>query len=125
MKRIETKYSANSKGHYSPGILHNGILYVSGQISMNQETKVIPANFEDEVTQALDNVELVLKTAGLSKENILMVRAYITSIDLWDAFNTTYAKWFGGHKPARLVIPCGPLHYGCHVEIEVTAAADL
>ena len=124
MKRIETKYSLNSKGHYSPGILHNGTLYVAGQISMNQETKEVPADFADEVVQALDNVELVLKTAGLTKEKVLMVRAYITSIDLWDTFNTAYAKWFGDHKPARLVIPCGPLHYGCRVEIEATAAAD-
>jgi len=124
MTRIETKYSRNAKGHYSPGILHNGILYISGQISLNQETKEKPVSFEDEVRQALDNVELVLKTAGLTKEKILMVRAYITSIELWDAFNNTYAEWFGEHKPARLVIPCGELHYGCRVEIEATATAE-
>ena len=124
MKRIETKYSKNSKAHYSPGIMHNGTLYISGQISMNLETREIPAKFEEEVAQALDNMELVLREAGLSKEKVLMVRAYIPSIELWDAFNAAYAKWFGEYKPARTVIPCGALHYGCKVELEAVAAAE-
>jgi len=124
MKQIKTTHSANSKAHYSPGILHNGTLYISGQISMNPETKEIPAGFEAEVEQALNNVELVLRTAGLSKDRVLMVRAYISSIELWDAFNSAYARWFGEHRPARTVIPCGTLHYGCKVEIEAVAAAE-
>ena len=124
MKKIETKYSKNAKGHYSPGVLHNGTLYISGQISKNLETGQVPADFEEEVIQALNNVELVLHNAGLSKENVLMTRAFIPSIELWDSFNTAYAKWFGEHKPARIVIPCGALHYGCRVEIEAVAAAD-
>ena len=124
MKRIETQYSKNSKGHYSPGMLHNGTLYISGQISLNPETRKKPEEFEDEVKQALNNMELVLRTAGLTKEHVLMVRAFIPSIDLWDAFNTAYANWFGEHKPARTVIPCRELHYGCRVEIDAIAAAD-
>ena len=124
MKLIQTKYSKDSKGHYSPGVLHNGILYISGQVSINPETKEKPAGFELEVKQALNNVALVLKEAGLKKEDVLMVRAYIPTIDLWDAFNATFAEWFGEHKPARVVIPCRELHHGCRVEIEATAAAE-
>jgi len=124
MKRIETQYSKNSKGHYSPGVLHNGTLYISGQISLNPETKVKPDDFKGEVIQALNNLELVLKTAGLSKENVIKVNAYIPSIELWDEFNSTFASWFGDLKPARTVIPCRELHYGCNVEIDAVAAAD-
>jgi len=124
MKLIETQYSKTAKGHYSPGVLHNGILYISGQISRNLDTKEKPEKFEDEVKQALDNMELVLKTAGLSKEKVLSIRAFIPSIELWDEFNSAYASWFGGHKPARTVVPCRDLHYGCRVEIEAIAAAD-
>ena len=124
MKRIETEYSKRGKGHYSPGILHNGTLYISGQMSINQDTQEIPAEFEDEVKQALNNLELVLKTAGLSKENVLVIRAYIPTIELWDSFNSAYALWFGEHKPARTIIPCRELHHGCRVEIDAIAAAD-
>lgn len=38
MKRVETKYSGRSAGHYSPGIVHDGLLYVSGQLSVDPET---------------------------------------------------------------------------------------
>jgi reactive intermediate/imine deaminase len=124
MKLIATQYSANAKGHYSPGVMHNGIHYVSGQISLNLDTRKKPDKFEDEVVQALNNVELVLKAAGLSKNNVMMIRAFIPSIELWDDFNVAYAGWFGDHKPARIVVPCRELHYGCRVEIEAVAAAE-
>ncbi|TXE76804.1 RidA family protein, partial [Campylobacter coli] len=33
-----------------------------------------------------------------------------------------YAKFFGEHKPARVVVPTSGLHFGCLVEIEATVA---
>lgn len=46
---------------------------------------------------------------------------YISDIDQWDIVNQVYADFFGKHKPARIVLPVGKLHYGSLVEIEVIA----
>ena len=51
------------------------------------------------------------------------MRIYVCDVELWGAVNETYAGFFGAHRPARIVVPTGPLHGGCLVEIEATAAA--
>ncbi|WP_238528351.1 RidA family protein [Acetonema longum] len=38
--------------------------------------------------------------------------------------NEVYAEFFGGHKPARIVVPVSELHFGCMVEIEAIAEVD-
>jgi len=121
MKFIETQYSKNKPGHYSPGVISGNMLYISGQISRDPATNITPNNFKGEVVQALNNIELVLKEAGLTKNHVVMCRAVITDMALWDEFNEVYGQWFGGHKPARIVTPVSELHYGCKVEIEAVA----
>lgn len=118
--RIETK--AVNKGHYVPGMISKGVLYVSGQLPMNHETGVMEnGDIADQARRALHNVELVLKAAGTAKEMVTMCRVYIPDMDLWDEVNDIYAEFFGDHKPARVVVPTRNLHHGVLVEIEATA----
>ena len=53
-----------------------------------------------------------------------MCRVYISKVELWDRLNETYEKWFGEHKPARVVVPTRELHHGCSVEIEAIASCE-
>jgi reactive intermediate/imine deaminase len=125
MEKVETKYSAVSGGHYSPAIKHNGVLYVSGQLSIDPETGKVPqGGIKAEAGQALKNLDLVLQSAKLSREDVLQCRVYIPDIAYWPEFNDVYAEFFGNHKPARAVIPVNKLHNGCLVEIEALAAAE-
>ena len=63
----------------------------------------------------------ILHEAGSDLDRVVKVNAYITDINDWAEFNTIYAEYFGDHRPARAVLPVGPLHYGFKVEIEVIA----
>lgn len=122
MKEIHTQYSRNSKGHYVPGMIHNDTLYISGQLSLDLETgKIVEGGIAAETKRALMNMELVLDAAGLTKEDIVMVRLYTSDGENWDIINSEYSKYFGDHKPARAVVPTRELHYGCLVEIEAVA----
>ena len=121
MKIIETKYSKNNPGHYSPGFISNDNLYISGQLSIDPATGIKPPDFRSEVLQALDNIEAVLKAAELTRKHVVMCRVYISDVELWPEFNEIYAGWFGSHKPARAIVPVAALHYGCQVEIEAIA----
>ncbi len=113
-----------SNGHYSQIIEHNGVLYLSGQLPIEQITKTIPATIEAQTDLALKNIETILKEAGSSKSNVLQVRIYISNIDLWDKVNERYSVFFENHKPVRCVIPTSELHFGCLIEIEVTAVLN-
>ena len=70
---------------------------------------------------ALKKVESILEAAGCTKENVVMCKIYLTSMELWDQANKVYGEFFGQHKPARIVLPVGPLTNGCQIEIETIA----
>lgn len=122
MKKIEPKYSGENKGHYTPGIISNGMLYISGQLSIDPDTRQVPdGGIEEHAKLALENMERVVKEAGLTKNDIVQCRVYVSDIENWNAVNKVYAEFFGEHKPARIVVPVGKLHFGCLVEIEAMA----
>ena len=121
MNIINTPNMPDSNGHYSQCIEHNGILYLSGQLPINKESKEIPETIEEQTELVLKNVADILKEAGSNKTKVLQVRVYIPNIDLWDQVNNAYSQFFENHKPTRCIIPTNKLHFGCLIEIEVTA----
>ena len=121
MKIINTPKMPAANGHYSQCIEHNGILYLSGQLPMNRNSKTIPESIEDQTDLVLKNMEAILIEAGSSKNKVLQVRIYISNIELWDKVNDRYSFFFEEHKPARCVIPTRELHFGCLIEMEATA----
>jgi len=110
-----------ANGHYSQCIEHNGILYLSGQLPINQNSRTIPISIEEQTDLVLKNIENILNEAGSSKNKVLQVRIYISNIKLWGKVNDRYSIFFHKHKPVRCVIPTRELHFGCLIEIEITA----
>ena len=109
-------------GHYSPGVIANGMLYISGQLPIDHETgKLACGGVAEHAAAALRNVEAVLRLAGAEKEDVVLCRVYIPDVALWDEVNRAYAAFFGEHKPARVIVPTRELHHGALVEIEAIA----
>jgi len=121
MKIITSENLPTPKGHYSPCIEHNGILYVSGQLPFNPNTREIPEGIEAQTRQVLQNLEFVIKEAGSKRDQIIQMRLYIPDVELWGAVNQIYSDFFGDHRPVRCVVPTRELHYGALIEVEATA----
>ena len=125
MEFINLQDQANASGHYSPGVRCGNTLYIAGQLSIDPATGKKPeGGFQEEVRQALRNVESVLRSAGFAKENVAMCRVYILGKELWPQFNEVYMEFFKEHKPARIVVPVAELNAGCMVEIEAVASIE-
>ena len=122
MKTVTIESKIQNKGHYVPGVISRGMLYVSGQLPVHHETgEPISGDIVRQTEDALHNVELVLKAAGCTKENVVLCRLYIPDVAYWDQVNEAYAGFFGDHKPARVIGPSRELHGGALVEIEAVA----
>jgi 2-iminobutanoate/2-iminopropanoate deaminase len=122
MKKITPQYGTENKGHYTPGIISRGMLYISGQLSIDPDTRKIPeGGMREHARLALSNVERVLQMAGATRDDVVQCRVYVSDIEDWDSVNEVYAEFFCDHKPARIVVPVGNLHFGCMVEIEAIA----
>jgi len=124
MEIITSPKLPESRGHYSQCIKHNGILYVSGQLPVDPVNKAVPVTIEAQTDLVLKKVETILAVAGSSKDQVLQVRIYISDIDLWGRVNDRYSVFFGNHKPVRCIIPTRELHFGCLIEIELTAVVN-
>lgn len=125
MKRVVIESKLVNNGHYCPGMISNGMLYVSGQLPVHHETgEPMASDIAQQTYDALHNVELVLKAAGITKEHVVMCRVYIPDVAHWDTVNEVYGKFFGEHKPARVIVPSRELHNGALVEIEAMAEME-
>lgn len=121
--RINTPNAPKPGGHYSQGVVYNGLLFVSGQLSIDPVTlEKKLGSIEEQTEQALNNVLGIVQAAGGDWSSVLKMTVYVSDIELWAAVNEVYARILGEHRPARAVIPTGALHYGFLIEIEAIAA---
>lgn len=110
-------------GHYSPAIVHNGLVFVSGQLpTVPERSEHVIGTIEEQTEQCLRNVEQVLVAAGSSLGQVLQMTVYIADGEMWGRVNATYAKVMGEHRPARAVVPVKDLHFGYQIEIQAIAA---
>ena len=124
MKLIYPDTSVKASGHYSPGVLSHGTLYISGQLPSDPETGALPEGIEAQTQACLYKIDDVLRAAGLGRQNVVQCRAFIADSSLWEPVNRVYADFFGSHKPARIIVPTKDLRPGLLVEIEAVAEVE-
>lgn len=123
IKKIQPENQPQPKGHYSPGIIHDGLVYVSGQLPMDLITREpFIGSIEGQTELALRNVEAVLAAAASDLEHVIQMTIYVSDMELWGRVNETFARVMGDHRPARAIIPVKDLHFGAKIEIQAIAA---
>lgn len=107
---------------YSPGIITGSLVFVSGQVPMNPETKqVIRDDFEAAVRQCLANVSRILEAAGTDLEHCVKVLVFLADMNNFARLNAVYNEHFGPVKPARSCVQVARLPLDVDVEIEAIA----
>lgn len=122
MEKIQPAEMPVPKGHYSPAVEFNGLIFVSGQLPINHaDGKAETGDIELQTELALRNVEAVLLAANSDLSRVLQMTIYISEMELWDKVNEVYKKILGEHKPARAIVPVKDLHFGTKIEIQAIA----
>jgi 2-iminobutanoate/2-iminopropanoate deaminase len=121
-KVFQTDKAAVTGGPYSQAIIHNGIIYVSGQGAVDPQTNEIKlGSVEEEAGLALENLRIILQEAGSSLDKVLTITVYLLDIGEYARFNEVYKKYFRENRPARTCIQAGSLPFNTRVEITATA----
>ena len=96
---------AQSKNNpiYSPGLDAGDYVYVSGQGPRRPDGSM-PTSFAEQCRQALDNVESVVKAAGLTKGHIVYTQVYLEDISKFAEMNRIFGEYFLKNPPARAVL---------------------
>ncbi|HWE51516.1 MAG TPA: RidA family protein [Bryobacteraceae bacterium] len=107
---------------FSPGILADGTLYVSGELGTDLKTRQIPDEFEQEVKNSLGAIGLILKKAGMDYSSVVSVTVYLSDMELFARMNAVYATFFKDPRPARATIGVAKLaNAKARIEISVIA----
>ena len=123
MKSITTDEAPAAGGHYSQALVHDGLVYVSGQLPIDPASgEKITGPIEEQTERTLANLDAILCAAGSDRDHVLKVTVYVSDIAHWGSVNEVYARFFGEHRPARAIVPTRDLHFGLQIEIDAIAA---
>ena len=103
IEEIRTEHAPRGTGAYSQAIRAGDFLFISGQGPMDPETlEVRGETVEEQTEQTLRNLEAIAAAAGGGLADVVKVSAFLSSIDLFPAFNATYERVFATlPRPAR------------------------
>ena len=111
------------KGPYSQAVIHNGLLYLSGQVPVDTVTGLmVRGTLEEETETVLNNLKIIAEEAGAGMEDVLKVSCYLADIKDYAMFNNVYQKFFIENPPARTVIQAGKLPMDVQIEIDAIVA---
>jgi len=119
---VSTGDAPTPAGHYAQGVVHGGLVFVSGQLPVDARGEIVGIDdIEAQTRQTLRNVEAILRAAGSGLDRLVSVTIYITGRRHWAEVNRVYAELLGAHRPARAVIPVPEIKPGCCIEIQAVA----
>jgi 2-iminobutanoate/2-iminopropanoate deaminase len=122
-KVISTPKAPEAIGPYSQAVIHNNILYCSGQIALIPETmKIVDGGIKDQTKQVMKNIEAILSEAGSSMDKVLKCSIFLDDMADFATVNEIYGSYFKNNPPARETVAVKTLPKNVLVEISCIAA---
>ncbi|MDQ5858188.1 MAG: Rid family detoxifying hydrolase [Acidobacteriota bacterium] len=119
---MATDQAPKAIGPYTQGVVEAGFLFVSGQVPLDPATgKLVSGGLEASAERVFDNVEAILREAGLGFSDVVKATVYLTRAEDFAPLNGVYARRFGDHRPARSTVIVAALPAGAPLEIDVIA----
>ena len=122
IEKVYTESAPSAIGPYSQAVVCGDMVYTSGQIAINPQTRNVEANdICGRTEQIMKNLGEVLKAAGSSFEKAVKTTCFLADMNDFAAFNEIYGKYFTS-KPARSCVAVKTLPKNVLAEVEVIAA---
>jgi len=124
-RRILAPAPFSADGPFSPGVQAGDRLWIAGMVGSDPATGEKAEGIEAQTRQAMENIGVVLKDAGLGFSNLVTCHVQLTDMDDYAAMNAVYASFFEeGKYPARTTLEMPSLVGGHEVEVSCIAHAD-
>ena len=108
-------------GPYCHAKLAGNTLYCSGQLGLVPETGALAEGVEAQAKQALENLGVILKEAGMDFSDVVKTTVFLADINDFAAINAIYADYFKVEPPARSCVEVAALPKGGLFEVEAVA----
>ena len=124
MKKIlHTPDAPAAIGTYNQAVQSKGFIYTAGQVGIVPGTgKIIEGGIKSETFRALQNIDAILKAAGVDKSHIVKLTVFVTDLRGFNCVNESFKAFFSGIDfPARSTVEVSGLPLNAKVEIECIA----
>jgi 2-iminobutanoate/2-iminopropanoate deaminase len=109
-------------GPYSQAIQTGNMLFLSGQIAINQASgTMVTDTIPDETTQVMKNLEAVLHAANMDFTHVVKCTIFLKDMNNFPVVNEVYGKYFPANPPARETVEVSRLPKDVNVEISCIA----
>lgn len=107
---------------FSPGIVADGYLYVSGQGAKNAQG-TLPDTFGAQMRQVMDNVKSIVEAGGLTMDHVVYAHLYLADFSNLAEADRIWAGYFPKGSPARATVGVARVP-GTPVEMNAVAVLD-
>jgi 2-iminobutanoate/2-iminopropanoate deaminase len=122
-KIVSTPQAPKAIGPYSQAVIHNGIVYLSGQIAIDPATnQLVDGDVTAQTHRVLANLKAVLEEARSSLEAVLKTTVFLKDMADFPKMNEVYGQYFSANPPARSTVQAAKLPRDVAVEIDAIAA---
>lgn len=119
---IQTDKAPAAIGPYSQAVVHNNIVYCSGQIALDAESmEIIDGGVKEQARQVMNNLNEVLLEAGSGFGKVLKCSIFLDTMDDFKTVNEVYGEFFNENPPARETVAVQTLPKNVLVEISCVA----
>lgn len=107
---------------YTPAVKAGNLLFISGQLGLDPESKKPFDDFDAQVEGAIAGIKGLVEEAGGTLDNVVKTTVFLADLSQFARLNVIYAKHFNASvRPARSTFQVAALPLGAAVEIEATA----
>jgi 2-iminobutanoate/2-iminopropanoate deaminase len=111
---------ASEKEIIMPVIVHNGLIYVSGQGAHDARDSK-EWTIESHTSMVMDKIKKLVEVGGGSTDSILQANVYLVKIEHWDGMHKVFSTYFPHGGPARTTVAVAALPGDSLVEINCIA----
>jgi len=111
----------NEKDVIMPVVIHNGIIYVSGQ-GAHDKRDAKEWTIESHTSMVMDKVKKMVEIGGGTMDTVLQVSVFLVKIEHWDGMHKVFSTYFPHGGPARTTVAVAALPGDSLVEIHCIAA---
>ena len=111
-------------GPYSQAVEAGKFLFLSGQIPLNPDGRLVEADVATQARQVLENLKAVLQAGGASMQDVVKTTIFLSDLADFETVNKVYAEYFQEPFPARSTIQAGKLPKGATLEIDAIAVLE-
>ena len=121
MKEIKSAEAPAPVGPYSQAVMSGNLIFVSGQIALDESGNLLDASIEGQTRLIFRNITAILKEAGSGLNKIVKISVFLVNMDYFEAANKVFEEALEQPYPARETVEVSRLPKDADIEISVIA----